>query len=72
MFTVIAFFGIAAIATLVSRLQDREALGGRHPSLYDDDQVREAIIHARQDLKLIAYLLAGVIIMLGIVADRIR
>jgi hypothetical protein len=30
------------------------------------------MLHARQDLKLIVFLLGGIIVMLGVVADRIR
>ena len=29
-------------------------------------------LHIRQDLKLIAFLLAGIFVMLGVIADRIR
>ena len=34
-----------------------------------DDEVRTAILHARQDLKLIAFLLYWILIWLGIIAD---
>jgi hypothetical protein len=30
------------------------------------------LLHARQDLKLIAFLLAGILVMLGMIADRIQ
>jgi hypothetical protein len=67
MFTTIAFFGIAVIGWLVHRAQEREAV--HRP---DSRDISEIARHARQDLRLIAYLLAGVIVMLGIVADRLN
>ena len=70
MFTTIAFFGLAAIAWLVMLKQTKEL--AHRPGFFDDDKVRESVVHARQDLRLIAYLLGGIIIMLGIVADRIH
>lgn len=36
-----------------------------------DDEVRSAILHARQDIKLVVFMLAAVVLMLGVVADRI-
>jgi hypothetical protein len=41
------------------------------PSLFDDDEVRQSIVHARQDVRLIAFLLMAILIMLGIIADLI-
>ncbi len=61
MFTTIAFFGIAFLAWLSHRSQDGDPK--------DPDML---VRQTRQDLRLVAYLLAGVIIMLGIVADRIH
>ena len=41
-------------------------------SMYDgDDRIWLLALHIRQDLKLIAFVLAGVMVMLGIIADRI-
>jgi hypothetical protein len=37
--------------------------------LFDDDEVRQSVVHARQDLKLIAFL-GAIVLMLGVVADR--
>ncbi len=37
----------------------------------NDDEVKTAVLHARQDIKLLCFLLSGVIIMLGIIADRL-
>ncbi|MGD9542257.1 hypothetical protein [Methylocystis sp.] len=30
------------------------------------------LLHARQDLKLISFLLGGILVMLGVIADRIQ
>jgi hypothetical protein len=30
------------------------------------------LLHTRQDLKLIAFLLCGILVMLGVLADRVR
>jgi hypothetical protein len=37
-----------------------------------DEEVRTAVLHARQDLKLIAFLLGGVLFMLGVIAERMH
>jgi hypothetical protein len=37
-----------------------------------DDRIWLLVLHIRQDLKLIAFLLCGVMVMLGVIADRIR
>jgi hypothetical protein len=42
----------------------------QRPGLFDDDEVRQSVVHARQDLKLIAFLLGAIVLMLGVVADR--
>lgn len=69
MFTTGAFFLIAIIAWLAQR--HRRAENASISGLFDDDQVRQAVVHAREDIRLIAYLLGGIIFMLGIVADRL-
>jgi formate hydrogenlyase subunit 4 len=38
----------------------------------DPDDIETNTKHARQDLRLIAYILAAILFMLGIVADRIH
>ncbi len=38
----------------------------------DSDEPTTNIKHSRQDLRLIAYLLGGVLIMLGVIADKLR
>lgn len=61
MFATAALFALAAIGLYVSRQNDR------------DPGDPEAIIrHARQDLRLIACLLMGILVLLGLIADRIH
>ncbi len=47
-----------------SNIADRQQI-----AYLTDDEVKTAILHARQDLKLIAFLLYWILIGLGIVAD---
>jgi hypothetical protein len=37
-----------------------------------DEELRTAILHARQDIKLVAFLLGLIAFMLGVIADRIH
>lgn len=67
MFTVIALFAIAGTAFWSSRANDKER---RSISTFDDDLIRQSIVFTRQDVKLIAFLLAAILAMLGIIADR--
>lgn len=69
MFTIIAFALTVFIAWFAGRTNEKDR------SSYDTTptDLRDWILllHARQDLKLIAFLLFGVIVMLGVIADRI-
>jgi hypothetical protein len=69
MFTVLGFIAVGLIGWYADRanIQDRQ-----HVSLVSDEEARQSVLHARQDLKLIAFLLMAIIVMLGIVADRIH
>lgn len=66
MFTVGAFFFASLIAWLSQRKNDQDR------SQYQTEE-RDWLValHVRQDIKLIAFLLAGIIIMLGVIADRV-
>ncbi len=66
MFTTVAFLALAGIGWLAQRSEDRERL---KPWLFDDDRVRQSIMFMRQDVRLIVYLLAAILVMLGIIAD---
>lgn len=69
MWTIAAVFIAGVIAYLAGRANERDR------SIYDGSDVldRDSMIrlHIRQDLKLISFLLLGVIVMLGVVADRL-
>jgi hypothetical protein len=69
MFTIGAFIGIAAIFWYVEKanVRDRSII-----AIVSDEEVRTAILHARQDIKLVAFLLVGIAIMLGVIADRVH
>jgi hypothetical protein len=67
MFTIIACFAVVAIAVWTDRQSDKEMVG--RPSVFDDDLVRQSVVFAR---RLIAWVLAAILIVLGIIADRIH
>lgn len=68
MFTVAAFIALAVIAWFSNRQEIRERKDSGVP--VDDTFLRARILFIRQDLRLIAYLLAGILVMLGVIADR--
>ncbi len=70
MFTIIACFAVVAIAVWTDRQSDKELVG--RPSVFDDDLVRQSVVFVRRDLRLIAWVLAAILIVLGIIADRIH
>jgi hypothetical protein len=61
MFTILAFLVLVAIFLFIERRQR-----------YDVDKMETNLLHARQDLRLIAYVLMAILLMLGIVADKIH
>jgi hypothetical protein len=61
LFTVIAFFAVAGVALFANRRQR-----------FSTDNVEINAKHMRQELRVIAYLLAGVVILLGVIADKIQ
>jgi hypothetical protein len=70
MFTVVASVSVVAITYWTDRLSDKEAV--QRPMVFDDDIVRQTVVFARLDLRLIAWMLAAMLIMLGIIADRMH
>ncbi len=70
MFTIIACFAVVAIAVWTDRQSDKEMVA--RPSVFDDDLVRQSVVFVRRDLRLIAWVLAAILIVLGIIADRIH
>jgi hypothetical protein len=70
MFTVIASVAVVAITYWTDRLSDKEVV--QRAMVFDDDIIRQTVIFARRDFRLIAWMLAAMLIMLGIIADRMR
>lgn len=69
MFTVAAFILMTLVAWLARRTneKDRAAYDAAAP----DMKHWVLLLHLRQDMKLVAFLLGAVIVMLGVVADRL-
>jgi hypothetical protein len=70
MFTIIACVAVIGVGYWTDRLSDKETVG--RPFVFDDDLIRQSIVFARRDLRLIAWVLAAILIMLGIIADRVH
>jgi hypothetical protein len=68
MFTVIAFFAGALIGWGAIRLNDKDR--ATYDRLDDVEATRALLLHSRQEMKLIAYLLFAILIMLGVIADH--
>lgn len=69
MFTALAI-GLLVVATWHAT-RGNEADRKTYDALGADDRVWLVQLHARQDLKLIAISLAAILVMLGVIADRI-
>jgi hypothetical protein len=69
-FTIGAFLALVYIGRMTLRETAKERM--HLPADPDDGLIRYSIMASREDLKLIALLLMGILIMLGIIADRIR
>jgi hypothetical protein len=70
MFTIIAFVSMGLIGW-AGRWQNEQERSQYEPTP-SDDHVWLILLHMRQELRLVAYLPAAVVIMHGIVADRIH
>lgn len=70
MFTGLAFFALVGIFWFANRgeLDERR----QKDSAVDDDFVRARVLFIRQDLRLVVYALMGILVMLGIIADRLH
>ena len=71
MFTLLAFVGLYWLnkQAQTAHYEEAEQWLRNHPS--DDDLVRQAIKATRQDVQLIAFLLTGILLMLGVIADNL-
>jgi hypothetical protein len=65
MLTTISFVMLALIAWIAhsGNKRDRRFYDG------SDENIREVTLHIQHDLKLVAFLLAGILVMLGILGD---
>lgn len=68
MFTTSAFFMVGVLSWYAGRMNAQD----RRDATLANDGIQSTVSQTRQDIKLIAFLLAGVIVMLGIIADRIH
>ena len=68
MFTILALLAVVALAWLAQSTLHKERAG---TATFSDQELRQSIFQARQDLRLIAYGIAAILVMLGIIADRI-
>jgi hypothetical protein len=66
MLTTISFVMLALIAWIAHNGNKRER---RFHDPGSDENIREVTLHIQQDLKLVAFLLAGILVMLGILGD---
>lgn len=66
MFSIAAVVGMVAIVWLADRANRKD------PATLDDRGSYDMIRYSRQDLRLIAWLLASILVALGIIADRIH
>src|SRR5215475_10918582 len=68
MFTVIAFFAGALMGWAATRINDKDR--ATYDRLDNVEVTRALLLHSRQEMKLIAYLLFAILIMLGVIADH--
>lgn len=59
LFTVIAFFVVVGVALFANRQQ-----------CFSSDNTQVTAKQIRQELRVVAYLLAAIVILLGVIADR--
>ena len=68
MFTAVAFGVTMLLAWYGGRKNDQDR--PTYDRALPDERIWLLVLHIRQDLKLVAFFLGGVIIMLGVIADR--
>jgi hypothetical protein len=66
-------FTLGAIGlVLLAAWASNSAAKADPPTRDNEGEFRDLIRFIRQDMRLVAYLLFGILVMLGIVADRLR
>jgi hypothetical protein len=68
MYIVLAMILIAGLTWYAQRDSRRER---QTVAIVTDDEARNATLQGRQDLKLIAFLLGAILLMLGVIADQV-
>lgn len=68
MFTLGALAAAVAVAVIVHFANNRERPEGRP---INETDIQLAALHSRQDLRLIAYFLMLIVVLLGVIADRL-
>jgi len=69
MFTLLAIGFVVLLVFLAKRMNEQQ-----RPIYTEDEQTDRTwrlVLHVRQDVKLVTFLLGGVIVLLGIIADRV-
>ena len=61
MFTIVAFLAIAGLAWYAERTTDKER--SHKPSIFEDDEVRQSVVFARQELRLIVYGIGAIVVI---------
>ena len=70
MFLIGAFAAIA-LAAWLARWQEKAEREVR-PMAVEDDYLRERVLFIREDIRLVVYLLMAIVVMLGIITERIH
>ncbi len=70
MFTVIALIAVPVLVWICQRQEQRERSVAPPP--IDDDFARRRIIYIREEIRLVCFLLMAILVMLGIIADRLH
>lgn len=72
MFTAAAGFLVAILGWIGNRSNEKDRETYDKLSDGGDEFLRAITLHIRQDLKLIVFLLGGILLALGVVADRLH
>jgi len=67
MFTATTIFAMLVIGYAVGKANEKDRAASSY--LDPETETRAVILHARQDIKLIVFVLAAILVMLGVLAD---
>ena len=71
MFTVGAFLLLGLLLWQAQRGNEKDR-ADYDRTAHKDDAVWHLLLHVRQDLKVVVFLLGGIIVLLGVIADRMH